>query len=193
MEEKKKISGDFVPKAVGGLMILLALATVMLACVMLSGCSPEVRYVPQERVIYRSEEADTAKFMALIRSLREHVTQKESRIESLVHKESDKETIVLNDRGDTIARDRNHNENIHLSSEERSEYERTIESQRDSIRELERRLSSVRTDSIPVPYPVERKLTRWEKVKMDFGGIAIGAIIAVVCIAVVWLIRKFRK
>lgn len=51
------------------------------------------------------------------------------------------------------------------------------------------------TDSVKVsvPYPVERELTKWERTKMGFGGIAIGAIIAVVCIAVVWLIRKFRK
>ncbi len=50
-----------------------------------------------------------------------------------------------------------------------------------------------RTDTIRIPYPVERNLTKWEQTKMDFGGIAIGAIIAVVCIAVIWLIRKFRK
>lgn len=45
----------------------------------------------------------------------------------------------------------------------------------------------------PVPYPVERELSRWESIKMDFGGFAIGAVAAVICVAVVWLIRKFRK
>ena len=50
-----------------------------------------------------------------------------------------------------------------------------------------------RTDTIRIPYPVEKQLTKWEQTKMDFGGIAIGIIIAVVCIAVVWLIKKFRK
>ena len=48
-------------------------------------------------------------------------------------------------------------------------------------------------DSVCVPYPVEKQLTKWEQAKQDVGGIAIGAIIAVVCIAVIWLIRKFRK
>lgn len=168
----------------------------MLAAVLFTGCSPRTVPYPVETVRYEREEADTAKFMALIRSLREQVTQKESRIESLVHKESDKETIVLNDRGDTIARDRNHNEYIHLSSEERSGYERTIESQRDSIRELEQRLSSVRTDSIPVPYPVERELTKWEKAKMEAGGWAIGAgtaLLAAVIALLVWLIKIKRR
>ena len=50
-----------------------------------------------------------------------------------------------------------------------------------------------RTDSIPVPYPVERSLTRWEQTKMDFGGFALGGVAVVICIAVMWLIRKFRR
>lgn len=50
-----------------------------------------------------------------------------------------------------------------------------------------------RTDSIPVPYPVERKLSRWEQTKMDFGGVAIGGLIAVVCFIALWLARKFRR
>ena len=36
-------------------------------------------------------------------------------------------------------------------------------------------------DSVAVPYPVERKLTRWEKVKMDFGEL----IIAISCIFII--------
>ena len=51
----------------------------------------------------------------------------------------------------------------------------------------------VRTDSVAVPYPVERSLTRWEQTKMDFGGFALGGVAVVLCIAVVWLIRKFRR
>lgn len=49
------------------------------------------------------------------------------------------------------------------------------------------------TDTIRVPYPVERKLSRWEKAKMDFGGFAMGGVVIALCIAVVWLIKKFRK
>ena len=50
-----------------------------------------------------------------------------------------------------------------------------------------------RTDSIQVPYPVERKLTRWQQAKMDLGGIALGVLAVVLCAAVVWLIRKFKR
>ena len=51
-----------------------------------------------------------------------------------------------------------------------------------------------KTDSIAVPYPVERKLTLWKKMKQDIGGIAIGAFIVVVSAVVIWLnIKKMRK
>lgn len=49
-----------------------------------------------------------------------------------------------------------------------------------------------KTDSIPVPYPVERKLNKWERVKMDYGGMAIGGTFVAVCFIVVWLARRFR-
>lgn len=50
-----------------------------------------------------------------------------------------------------------------------------------------------RTDTIREPYPVERKLSWWEQTKMDFGGMAIGALVVMLCAAVLWLIKKFRK
>lgn len=50
-----------------------------------------------------------------------------------------------------------------------------------------------RNDSIPVPYPVEKKLSRWEQAKMDFGGFALGGIAVALCAAVVWLARRFRQ
>lgn len=51
-----------------------------------------------------------------------------------------------------------------------------------------------KTDSVAVPYPVERKLSRWEKTKQDIGGIAIGAFIAVVSAVVIWLaVKKMKK
>lgn len=72
-----------------------------------------------------------------------------------------------------------------------------IERWRDRIKyrdlEVHDTLIRVRRDSVAVPYPVERKLTRWEQAKMDFGGMAMGGSAIALCIAVIWLIRKFRK
>lgn len=66
---------------------------------------------------------------------------------------------------------------------------------KESIRKVEVHdtLVVVRTDSVAVPYPVERKLTKWEQSKMDLGGLAFGVLAVALCAAVVWLIKKFKK
>lgn len=55
---------------------------------------------------------------------------------------------------------------------------------------------SIKTDSIRVPYPVEKKLSRWQGVKMEVGGWAIGVLSVVVFGAIgyiiMWLVRKYR-
>lgn len=40
-----------------------------------------------------------------------------------------------------------------------------------------------KTDSIQVPYPVERKLTKWEQFRLDVGGWAIVTVIIIILIA----------
>lgn len=55
---------------------------------------------------------------------------------------------------------------------------------------------SIKTDSVRVPYPVEKKLSRWQGLKMEVGGWAIGVLSVVVFGAVgyiiMWLVRKYR-
>lgn len=57
--------------------------------------------------------------------------------------------------------------------------------------------TAARADSVKVPYPVERKLTKWEQVKMDFGSWAIGiagiALIAGIVAIVRWLRIKIKR
>jgi len=163
----------------------------LLITAFLGSCTRTV-YTPVETVRYEREEADTSKFMALINSLKEEISSKESKKESLIHNE--KETVRLNENGDTIFRDRFIY--INLQSEEKKEYEHIIASQRDSIDTLNERLASQKTDSIQVPYPVERQLTKWETVKMEAGGWAIGAgsVLLVALVAViVWLVKVKRR
>ena len=52
---------------------------------------------------------------------------------------------------------------------------------------------SVRVDTLAVPYPVERKLTRWERVKMEAGGYAIVIGFCVVLVVVGWMVYRIRK
>lgn len=53
--------------------------------------------------------------------------------------------------------------------------------------------SFTKTDSIQVPYPVERKLTRWESTKMELGGWAFGALIVMALVIVGWLFYRYRQ
>ena len=51
----------------------------------------------------------------------------------------------------------------------------------------------IKTDSIQVPYPVEKQLTKWQAIKIELGGWAFGVIIAFALIIVGWLIYRWRK
>lgn len=51
----------------------------------------------------------------------------------------------------------------------------------------------VRTDSVAVPYPVERRLSRWERTKQEVGGVALGIVFAALSVAVVWLLKRIRR
>lgn len=50
-----------------------------------------------------------------------------------------------------------------------------------------------KTDSIQVPYPVERKLTRWEQIRLDIGGWAIVTVIIIILIVVGRQIYRLYK
>lgn len=47
----------------------------------------------------------------------------------------------------------------------------------------------MKRDSIPVPYPVEKQLTKWQRWKMDMGGWAMG----VAAVLVILVILKVTK
>lgn len=53
-------------------------------------------------------------------------------------------------------------------------------------------VQAVRVDSVGVPYPVERKVSRWDKVRYMWSGAVVGLILATVAVAVVWLRRRYR-
>lgn len=52
--------------------------------------------------------------------------------------------------------------------------------------------SFFKTDSIQVPYPVEKKLTKWQAMKMKLGGCAFGGLLLALII-VGWLVFKKRN
>ena len=51
-----------------------------------------------------------------------------------------------------------------------------------------------RTDSVQVPYPVERELTRWQRFRMEVGGVVLFALLAGMLGIAGWLAwKRWRK
>ena len=51
----------------------------------------------------------------------------------------------------------------------------------------------LRSDTVRVPYPVERRLTTWEEVRLNVGGWAIALVVITILVVVGWVIYKIRK
>ena len=157
----------------------------------LCGCK-SVKYVPMETVKTEYREADTAAIYNRLLKLVESRKEKESKSDSLVDRE--KETVVLNVQGDPVRSTRTRY--VYLSSNREKELESENKTLRDSLSLVNTRLESIKTDSVPSIVTVERELSKWKKVKMDFGGMAIGGagvLFIALCVAIVWLIKRGRK
>lgn len=173
----------------GAVAWLLLCAVLLLALGMLLGGCTRTVYEPVESVRTEYVEADTTGIYERLCRYFESIYRRETSKDSVIDRQ--KETVVLKENGDTARHDREHI--VYVSSLREKELEHKL-SQRDSIiNALLLQLVSVKSDSVPVPYPVEKELTRWEQAKMDLGSAAMVVLAAVVCIAVVWLIKKFRK
>ena len=96
------------------------------------------------------------------------------------------DSISVIQRGDTVYVDRWHT--LLQSSQLQNRAERS--------KAAHDTLYVTRTDSVRVPVPVERKLTKWEKVRLDFGTIAMVVtamtIIAGIGVLAWWLRRRIR-
>lgn len=148
----------------------------LIACAIISmlfGCRT-TRYVPVESV--RTEYKD--RVVAVRDTVRDSVLMLND-----VYRH-DSVSVML--RGDTVYIERWHTLLQSSSLQNRAERSKAVHDT----------LYVTRTDSVMVPMPVERKLTKWERAKMDFGTAAIViaamAIIAGIVILAWWLRRKIR-
>ncbi len=48
----------------------------------------------------------------------------------------------------------------------------------------------MKSDSIRVPYPVEKKLSKWQQLRLDFGGWAMGGTVVAIVFIIIWLVRR---
>lgn len=167
---RKDIGGAAALTVIMCLAAYAAVGLLILSC--LAGCTRTV-YVPVPSVsVERNDHSVNATDI-----------EKERSRESTREQVSSDTKVTVNENGDTLRTDTRF---IYLR-------DRDTERENERLRAIVDSLRSVKVDSVPVPYPVERELSRWEQTKMDLGGVAIGVLAAVVCIAVVWLIKKFRK
>ncbi len=138
---------------------------------LLAGCKT-TKYVPVENV--RTEFKD--------RVVTVHDTVRDSVLKLNDVYKHDSMAVMM--RGDTVFVDRWHTLRL-IKWEQATHMSNTVAG--DSA-------SAVRTDSVRVPYPVERKLTKWERVKMDFGtaAIVIAAIniVAGAIMIILWLRKR---
>lgn len=51
----------------------------------------------------------------------------------------------------------------------------------------------VMVDSVQVPYPVERRLTKWEQVRLNVGGWVIALVVINILVVVGCVVYKIRK
>lgn len=67
--------------------------------------------------------------------------------------------------------------------------------ERETVRYLSLRdtLYIERRDSVSVPYPVERKLTKWEAARMRMGDILLVSVNIVLIYVVIWMIRRRKR
>lgn len=168
---------------------LWLLTVCLIVALLLTSCSARTVYVPTTEVRTEYREADTAAIYDRVRSFFEAMFRRDVSSDSVIDQQ--KETVVLKENGDTARHDKERT--VYVSSRREKELERKVRQSDSTIAALRLRLESVKADSVPVPYPVERPLSRWEQAKMDLGGFALGGIAVTLCVAVIWLIRKFRK
>lgn len=58
---------------------------------------------------------------------------------------------------------------------------------------LNRTDTVIKVDSVQVPYPVEKQLSRWQSIKMELGGWAFGLVIAFVLIIIGRIVYRYKN
>ena len=159
------------------LMIAFLMTGALFVCVLLGGCTRKV-YVPVENTTVRTDTVTYYINNTDSVTVIEHVYEADTRYDSIAP--------ILDSLNHVIGWDRYH---FRESTKKDSRETERLRAMVDSLR-------AVKRDSVdrPVPYPVERPLTKWERTKMDFGGMFLGGLIAVVVSAViVWIVKRKRR
>lgn len=139
---------------------------IIIAAIFFLLCGCKTGYIPVPEYHYRDSVRVIHQRDSIFREIRTHV----------------RDSMSMEQHGDTtIIR------NYH--------YESTFD-YNSMLKQILDSLATNKKDSIRVPYPVEKQLTKWQEIKMDVGSIGIGVGITVAILAVIyliiWLIKKKR-
>lgn len=152
--------------------------TTFIVCflILFTGCRSRIQYVPIESNIETRDSVITHDSIII----KEKIVTRDSTVIK------DSTVIVLDDKGNVIRTE---------LYRERERY-RELNSDYILLQAKYDSLLNVKQKEIQVPYPVERQLTKWEEVKMNVGGWAIGALSGILLLGigyvVVWLVRRNR-
>lgn len=154
-----------------GQMWLLFLA-VMWLVLLLCGCK-QVEYVPVKEVRTVEIEQNGMFGMNGFRGVNEHTNV-------TIH---DSVVVVVNQQGEEVSRKEWHEK----------ETDRLYKEKYEELMVMYESLQSEKRDTVQVPYPVEKKLGRWEQTCVNYGGEAIVLSISVVLIVLIVCVRKVLK
>lgn len=170
--------------------LFVALVCSLLVVVMVVGCTKTI-YQPvqiekvQTDSISTKADSTMADFHSILKELRQSVNVRDS----IVIRDS--VIMVVNDVGSVISKETFHNRDRNYSKDEsvlqlQAKYDSIFQAQRNEFNAILERLEQT-------PVPIEKELSAWEKLKQEVGGIAIGLMIAIIVIAVFWLIKKIKN
>lgn len=146
---------------------------ILTAMLVLAGCG-QVRYVATASQSTRIEESRGHDTVYLTKLVQERV----------VERVKDSTNVVVDEYGNEKSRSRVMDRYLFIENRDSINYYRAVA---DSLRAL-------RADTVQIPVPVERELTRWEQTKMTVGEITVeGFGIFCLTAAVVWMIRRKGK
>lgn len=147
----------------------IGIVIALFLCALLSGCR-SIQYEPVETVhTEHSHTTDTVKETDTVFS--------------------EKETIIREADSATAAR-----LGLQLKQNERAILILRKELEKQISSRSEQKSDTVnRTEYIQVPYPVEKKLTRWQQVCIDYGKLTMGATVLLVIFIIVWIVRRLGK
>lgn len=149
--------------------MFIGIIVALFICALFSGCD-STQYIPIETVhTVHTHSTDTVKQNDSI--IRERKT---------IIREADSATIAML--------------GIQLKANEHAILVLQKELERQASSKSESKTDTVnKVDTVQVPYPVERQLSRWEQVCIDYGKVTMGATVLLLVFIIVWLARRLRK